>query len=57
VRFGGSGWRPGSRRNRRRDRAPRRSTREGADRTFVLLLVIFTVLVFGLVLFLGLSLT
>ena len=54
MRFGGSGWRPGSRRNRRRERAPRRSTEEGADRAFVLILVVFGLVALGLVLVIGL---
>ncbi len=53
MRFGGAGWRPGSRRNRRRDRAPQRSTEKGADRIFVLILVVFGVAVLGLVLLIG----
>ena len=51
--FGGSGWKPGSRRNRRQQRTPQRSTRQGADRSFVVLLAVFALLVFGLVLFIG----
>jgi hypothetical protein len=57
VRYGGSGWKPASRRNRRRDRAPKRSTEEGGDRTFVILLAVFAALVLGLVLFLGFAFT
>jgi len=57
VRFGGSGWKPSSRRNRRRERVPKRSTEEGADRTFVVLLAVFAALVLGLVLFIGFSIT
>ncbi|HEV2091587.1 MAG TPA: hypothetical protein VGR18_00310 [Rubrobacter sp.] len=53
MRFGGSGWKPGSRRNRRQGRAPQRSTEKGADRAFVLLLVVFAVVALGLVLVLG----
>ena len=57
MRFGGSGWKPGSRRNRRQDRrqghAPRRSTEEGADRVFILILVVFGLLALGLVLVIG----
>lgn len=53
MRFGGSGWKPASRRNRRKGRAPRRSTEEGADRAFILILVVFGLLAFGLVLVLG----
>jgi hypothetical protein len=48
---------PASRRNRRRDRAPKRSAEEGADRTFVILLAVFAALVLGLVLFLGFAFT
>jgi hypothetical protein len=51
--FGGSGWKPGSRRNRRQGRAPRRSTEEGADRAFILILVAFGVVALGLVLVIG----
>ena len=51
--FGGSGWKPASRRNRRRGRAPRRSTEEGADRAFVLILVVFGLVALGLVLVIG----
>ena len=51
--FGGSGWKPGSRRNRRQGRAPRRSTEEGADRAFILILVVFGVVALGLVLVIG----
>jgi hypothetical protein len=57
VRFGGSGWKPASRRNRRQGRAPKRSTEEGADRAFVIILAVFAVLVLGLVLFIGFSIT
>ncbi len=57
MRYGGSGWKPASRRNRRRDRAPKRSTEEGADRTFVIILAVFAALVLGLVLFLGFAFT
>jgi cell division septal protein FtsQ len=57
MRCGGSGWKPASRRNRRRDRAPKRSTEEGADRSFVILLAIFAALVLGLVLFWGFTFT
>ncbi|HKH10606.1 MAG TPA: hypothetical protein VKA73_05635 [Rubrobacter sp.] len=60
MRFGGSGWQPASRRNRRRGRGPKRSTQEGAGRTFVVLLIVFAVLlivfavlVLGLVLLFG----
>ncbi len=53
MRFGGAGWKPGSRRNRRQARAPQRSTEKGADRAFVLLLVVFAVVALGLVLVLG----
>ena len=53
MRFGGSGWKPGSRRNRRRERAPQRSTERGADRVFVLILVVFGLLALGLVLVVG----
>ena len=52
--FGGSGWKPGSRRNRRQSRAPRRSTEEGADRAFILILVVFGIVALGLVLAIGL---
>ncbi len=51
--FGGSGWKPASRRNRRRGRAPQRSTEEGADRAFVLILVVFGLVALGLVLVVG----
>ncbi len=51
--LGGSGWKPGSRRNRRRGRAPERSTEKGADRTFILILVVFGLLALGLVLVIG----
>ncbi|CAA9471969.1 MAG: hypothetical protein AVDCRST_MAG05-624 [uncultured Rubrobacteraceae bacterium] len=51
--FGGSGWKPGSRRNRRQSRAPRRSTEEGADRAFILILVVFGIVALGLVLAIG----
>jgi len=57
MRFGGSGWKPGSRRNRRQDRTPRRSTEKGADRFFILMLVVFSVLVLGLVLVIGIVTT
>ncbi len=53
MRFGGAGWKPGSRRNRRRGRAPQRSTEKGADRAFVLILVVFGVATLGVVLLLG----
>ena len=53
MRFGGSGWKPASRRNRRQGRAPRRSTEEGADRAFILILVVFGVVALGLVLVIG----
>ena len=53
MRFGGSGWKPGSRRNRRQGRAPQGSTEKGADRVFILILAVFVVLVIGLVLVLG----
>ncbi len=53
MRFGGSGWKPGSRRNRRQGRAPQRSTERGADRVFVLILVVFGLLALGLVLVVG----
>lgn len=53
MRFGGSGWKPGSRRNRRQGRTPQRETEKGADRAFVLILVLFGVLAFGLVLVMG----
>ena len=51
--FGGSGWKPASRRQRRQDRAPRRSTEEGADRAFFLILVVFGLVALGLVLVIG----
>ncbi|CAA9473391.1 MAG: hypothetical protein AVDCRST_MAG12-959 [uncultured Rubrobacteraceae bacterium] len=51
--FGGSGWKPASRRNRRRGPAPRRSTEQGADRAFVLILVVFGLVALGLVLVVG----
>ena len=54
MRFGGSGWKPASRRNRRQGRAPRRSTEEGADRAFILILVVFGLVALGLVLVIGL---
>ena len=53
MRFGGSGWKPGSRRNRRQGRAPQRSTERGADRAFILILVVFALVVLGLVLVIG----
>jgi len=53
MRFGGAGWKPGSRRNRRRGRAPQRSTEKGADRAFILILVVFGVAALGVVLLLG----
>ena len=53
MRFGGSGWKPGSRRNRRQSRAPRRSTEEGADKAFILILVVFGIVALGLVLAIG----
>ena len=53
MRFGGSGWKPGSRRDRRRGRAPDRSTERGADRVFILILVAFGLLALGLVLVIG----
>ncbi len=53
MRFGGSGWKPGSRRQRWQNRAPRRSTEEGADRAFILILVVFALLALGLVLVIG----
>ncbi len=53
MRFGGSGWKPGSRRNRRQGRAPQRSTEKGADRAFILILVVFGLVVLGLVLVIG----
>ena len=53
MRFGGSGWKPASRRQRRQGRAPRRSTEEGADRAFILILVVFGVVALGLVLVIG----
>jgi cell division septal protein FtsQ len=51
--FGGSGWKPASRRQRRQGRAPRRSTEEGADRAFILILVVFGLVSLGLVLVIG----
>ena len=51
--FGGSGWKPGSRRDRRRGRAPDRSTERGADRVFILILAAFGLLALGLVLVIG----
>ena len=54
MRFGGAGWRPGSRRNRRRDGAPDRSTEKGADRVFIVILVVFVLAAVGLMLLLGL---
>lgn len=57
MRFGGSGWKPGSRRNRRQARAPRRSTEKGADRAFILILVAFGVVALALVLVLGILTT
>jgi hypothetical protein len=53
VRFGGSGWKPGSRRDRRRGRTPDRSTERGADRVFILILAAFGLLALGLVLVIG----
>ena len=53
MRFGGSGWKPASRRQRRQGRAPRRSTEEGADRAFILMLVVFGLVALGLVLVIG----
>ena len=54
MRFGGAGWKPGSRRNRRRDGAPDRSTEKGADRVFIVILVVFVLAAVGLMLLLGL---
>ncbi|WP_166175566.1 hypothetical protein [Rubrobacter tropicus] len=48
MRFGGGGWRPDNRRNRRRNGGTGRSTEQRADRTVIAVLVIFTVLVLGL---------
>ena len=53
MRFGGPGWKPASRRNRRQGRGPRRSTEEGADRAFILILVVFGLVSLGLVLVIG----
>jgi hypothetical protein len=53
VRFGGSGWKPGSRRDRRRGGRPDPSTERGADRVFIVILVLFAVAALGLVLVLG----
>ena len=53
MRFGGSGWKPASRRQRRQGRAPRRSTEEGADRAFILILVVFGLVSLALVLVIG----
>ena len=53
MRFGGSGWKPGSRRNRRQARAPQRSTEKGADRAFILILVVFALVALALVLVMG----
>ena len=53
MRFGGAGWKPGSRRNRRRDRSPRRPEEKGADKTLVFALVGIAVLMFVLVLMVG----
>jgi hypothetical protein len=53
MRFGGSGWKPASRRHRRQGRTPRRSTEEDADRAFILILVVFGLLALGLVLVIG----
>ncbi len=53
MRFGGSGWRPDNRRNRRQGRVPQRSTEKGADRIFILILVLFGVVALGLVLLMG----
>ena len=54
MRFGGSGWKPGSRRNRRQDGGPDRSTEKGADRAFIVILVVFAIAALGLVLLLSL---
>ena len=53
MRFGGSGWKPDNRRSRRQNRAPQKSTEQGADRTLVLVLVLFVLAAFGLVLLVG----
>ena len=50
MRFGGGGWRPNNRRDRRRNGGTGRSTEEGSDRTFIVALVLFTVAVLGLML-------
>ena len=57
MRFGGSGWKPGSRRNRRQERGPRRSTEQGADRTFILILVVFGLVTLAFVLVMGILTT
>ncbi len=53
MRFGGSGWKPGSRRDRRQDGGPDRETEKKADNTFVVILVIFVVLALTLVVVAG----
>ena len=57
MRFGGSGWKPASRRNRRQGRTPQRSTEKGADRVFILILVVFGLVALGLVLVMGILTT
>ena len=56
MRFGGGGWKPDSRRNRRQGRPTKSSTERGADRAFVVMLVVFTVVVLLLVVAIGLAL-
>ncbi len=53
MRFGGSGWKPNNRRSRRQNRAPQQSTEKGADRTLIVVLVLFVLIAFGLVLLVG----
>ncbi len=56
MRFGGSGWKPDSRRNRRAGRKSRSETEKGADRSFVVILVVFTIAVLALAVVFGMSL-
>lgn len=53
MRFGGSGWKPASRRNRRQDGGPDRKTEKKADNTFAVILVVFVLVVLALVVAVG----
>ena len=56
MRFGGGGWRPNNRRNRRQGRPSRGPTENGADRTLLVALVVFCVVALALAVVIGLAL-